>query len=169
MVLRAGEIAMQRTLRKNSRITDDLHAEVASEIHSFFGGNIETFRKELLEDATNTKFTDSVDNVDTLLGLGNDSDEDYVEDLERFRDFSSKWVRKALIPTVIDHLNDVFCRNGSKEFRRRGRSDWIYFGEKPDTLFWTVRAKENPAPEYRFPRYPDALRDLLPEIFPEKN
>lgn len=160
---------MQRTLRTNSRITPEIHAEAAAEIHAYFCGNLSTFLQELLDDATNAKFLKSVEDAETLFELGDDPDEEELKDLGQFRDFSSKWVRTALIPTVIDHLNEVFCRKGFEGFRRRGRSDWIYFGEKPDTLFWTVRAKESAAPTNRFPRYPDALRDLLPEIFPEQN
>lgn len=126
---------MQRTLRTNSRITPEIHAEAAAEIHAYFCGNLSTFRQELLDDATNAKFLKSVEDAETLFELGDDPDEEELKDLGQFRDFSSKWVRTALIPTVIDHLNEVFCRKGFEGFRRRGRSDWIYFGEKPDTLF----------------------------------
>ena len=103
---------MQRTLRTNSRITPEIHAEAAAEIHAYFCGNLSTFRQELLDDATNAKFLKSVEDAETLFELGDDPDEEELKDLGQFRDFSSKWVRTALIPTVIDHLNEVFCRKG---------------------------------------------------------
>ena len=117
---------MQRTLRTNSRIIPEIHAEAAAEIHAYFCGNLSTFRQELLDEATNAKFLKSVEDAETLFELGDDPDEEELKDLGQFRDFSSKWVRTALIPTVIDHLNEVFCRKGFEGFRRRGRSDWIW-------------------------------------------
>ena len=93
---------MQRTLRTNSRITPEIHAEAAAEIHAYFCGNLSTFRQELLDDATNAKFLKSVEDAETLFELGDDPDEEELKDLGQFRDFSSKWVRTALIPTVIE-------------------------------------------------------------------
>lgn len=158
---------MSLVLTEDSPITDEVHAAVQREIQNFFRKNLKKFRQELIDDLTNNDIdNDEGGRFGDFLESGEleeafESEPDYFSKTDRF---VQKWIRQVLYPTVIDHLNITFCGTLEGPFGRRGRNEWIYFGKAPKSVHWFLRARNAKVEPSHFAKYPDPLRELLPEL-----
>lgn len=184
---------MTLVLNEDSVIDQAARDAVRKELEDYLAKNRRTFRRELIEDInnrwhpSNVVWTSTLYNVMRILSDPESYEirDQEVNRLREFRAFAVRWTRYAVIPTIVDHLNDTFCGEGAGCFWRKDpelgeenyeptdeerylvkpADDRIYFRGQPETIFWIAgksKPEEDPPKETK---YPEALRFLLPEIF----
>lgn len=184
---------MTLVLHEEALIDQAAHGAVQNELEAYLAKNRRTFRRELIEDInnrwhpSNVVWTSTLYNVMRILSDPESYEirDQEVNRLREFRAFAVRWTRYAAIPTIVDHLNDTFCGEGTGCFWRndpalgeenyeptdeeryllKPADDRIYFRGQPETVFWIAGDPEPGDDPQKETEYPALLRFLLPEIF----